>query len=191
MLYWSPMSFCPSFCSLSGWWNYFLTRKVVCKYLHGEQPCINVGMSKNNSLVLHGNGYSPAWSPQTLTHLDVEKCLPVLTYFIVGCMKQLPGEFKEKQWQSYVSMGGFGLHSSALEDGKDFLQDFCCVHIASFGQSVRAAGSGTELTAELWAVWCLGTPVAVNLVAQHRMWWENSLDLFIYLFTWIAASQWM
>lgn len=95
MLYWSPISFCPSFCSLSGWWNYLLTRKVVCKYLHGEQPCINVGMSKNNSLVLHGNGYSPAWSPQTLTHLDVEKCLPVLTYFIVGCMKQLPGEFKE------------------------------------------------------------------------------------------------
>lgn len=92
MLYQSPMSFCPSFCSLSGWRNYFLTRKVVCKYLHGEQPCIN-GVSKNSLLVLHGNGYSPAWSPYT--QLDVEKCLPILTYFIVGCMKQLPGEFKE------------------------------------------------------------------------------------------------
>lgn len=37
-------------------------------------------------------------------------------------------------------------------------------------QPVWAAGSGTELTAELWAVWCLGTPVAINLVTQHRMW---------------------
>lgn len=29
------------------------------------------------------------------TRLDVEKCWPVLTYVIVGCMKRLPGVFKE------------------------------------------------------------------------------------------------